>query len=323
MGIDWSRIKTLDDIMAMGDEELFDFAPEYDADLSFKIVEELSPEDREDAEFWAQYRRGLMLLTGPPGQGKDMLAHMLGYKFKRYFGMRVISDTRPRKLFGAYIPFSGDFLVEQLDRAMEIATGHVKLHELPAKMPKTEEEVEYIEYLENENARLRKFVPYVTDDGQWISSRGEVFIRKAIWLLNEFGSRYMYKREPHQPIKRTLLKCFTIWRHLQSLIVGIGTERSDFDPSCFPKVTCEVKMQRLLTLGVDGKPSNRLLFGAMLYPLRYVAATGELMMTGKAVPLLIDGDEPRQCLCGYAWKDLFNTDNAVAFEPPKSMRRKQ
>ena len=72
-----------------------------------------------------------------------------------------------------------------------------------------------------------------------------------------------------------------------------------------------------------GKPSKRLMFGAMLYPLRYVAATGELMVSGKPIPLTIDGDAPRDCLCGAAWKDLYNTDNAVAFEPPKSLRRKQ
>lgn len=312
--IDWTQIRTIDDVMALSEDVLYDSAPEYDAVKSFMISDKLNDEEYADALFWSDYRRGLMLLTGPPGQGKDMLAHMISWKFKKYFDMRAISDTRPRKIFGSYIPFSKEFLVEQLDRAMEVATGQVKLYELPTKKPKTEEEEETIEYLKRENEKLLKFKPYVTGDGRWISSRGEVFIRKAIWLLNEFGSRYMYKKEPNAPITRTLLKTFTIWRHLQSLIIGIGTERSDFNPQCFEKVTCEVRMQRL--------SRGRLIFGAILYPLRYVGATGELIVSGKPIPIKIDGELPRECLRGYAWKDLYNTDNAVSFEPPKSMRRR-
>lgn len=323
MTIDWSKIRTIDDIMTLDEEQLYDNAPGYDADSSYQISKSLTPEEQEDAEFWKQYRRGLMLVTGPPGQGKDMFAHMVAYKFKRYFGVKAILDTRPRKLFGASIPFSNDFLVDQLDRLYEVATGQVKLYDIPSRKPKTEEEEENIRKIERANEVLRNFRPQKTDDGRWISSRGEVFIRKAVWLLNEFGSRYMYKKEPNQPITRTLLKTFTFWRHLQSLIIGIGTERSDFVPDCFEKVTCEVRMQRLTML--DGKmlKQNRLVFGAMIYPLRYISSMGELTVTGKPVPLVIDGDAPRDCLCGYAWKDLFNTDNAVGFEPPKSMRRKQ
>lgn len=302
MGIDWSQIRTIDDVMALGEDDLYDFAPEYDADAVYRLADGLTDEEKDDAEFWKQYRRGLMLVTGPPGQGKDLFLHMLAYKMKRYFMMNAILDSKPRKLFGTYIPFSQEFLVEQLDRLMEVSTGVVK-------------------DFDPENPPLVK--PHVERDGRWISSRGEVFIRRAVWGLNEFGSRYMYRREPHQPIKRALLKTFTIWRHLQSLIIGVGTEREDIDGSCFPKVTCEVRMQRLSVL--DGRILNpeRLVFGAMIYPLRYVSATGELMVSGKPQPLVIDADVPKDCLSGYAWKDLFNTDNAVGFEPPKSMRRKR
>lgn len=323
MGIDWSKIRTIDDVKSLGEDELFDLTKEYDAESAFRISEGLAEEEREDAEFWSRFRRGVMLVTGPPGQGKDMFAHMLAFKFKRYFSMRAISDTKPRKDFGEYIPFSTDFLVDQLDRVMEVSTGHVKLLELPKGKPKTEDDFLQMEEIEAENERLSLFIPHVTDDGEWVSSRGVVFIRRAVWLLNEFGSRYMYKKEPNAPITRVLLKTFTIWRHLQSLIIGLGTEREDFNPQCFPKVTCEVRLQRLSSLGRRILHPKRLVFGAMIYPLRYVGATGELMVSGRPIPLIIDGDKPRDCLYGKAWKDLFNTDNAVGFEPPKSLRRKQ
>lgn len=316
--IDWAQIKTLDDLLKIDEDELYDSSPEYDADAAFTINPALTPDERKDAEFWDQFRRGVMLVTGPPGQGKDMFSHMLAYKFKRYFSMRAVVDTRPRKLFGTYIPFDKDFLVENLDRALEMERGVPELIAIPTKRERGQSEDEfesYIEWAERENEKLRAFRPYITDEGHWMTSRGEVFIRKAVMLLNEFGSKYMYKKEPNKPISRELLKMFTIWRHLQSLVIGIGTEREDFNRDCFPKVTAEVKMFRI--------SKRRLLFGAMIYPLRYVGATGELMVAGKPVPLVIDGEKPQDCLGGSAWKDIYNTDNAVAFEPAKSMRRKQ
>ena len=296
--IDWSKIRTIDDIFKQSDEELYDEAPSVD-ELPLYINPNLTEQEYEDAFFWKDYTRGIMLVTGMPGQGKGMFVHMLAYKQRKYFGKTVISDTRPRKVFGPYIPFNQDMLVEQLDRMTEVATGVIKDYD-----PENPPEVR----------------PHVTSDGQWISSRGDVFMRNSVQLLDEFGSRYMYIREPQSPIQRTLLREFTVWRHLRTIILGIGTEKSDFSPRCYPKVTCEVRIERIM--------ANRLVFGAKLYPLRYISSVGELEISGRPVKLPLDGELPRigtgicEELGELAWKDLYNTDNAVALEPPKSMRRK-
>ncbi len=363
--------------MNLDESVLFDSSPLFDPNEAYKLCDGLTEEEKEDAAFWKKYMRGIMLLMSPPGQGKDMFLHMLAYKAKRYWGRTIILDTRPRPLFGKYVPFSEPFMVEQLDRINEVAKGHVKSEEesaelavnrllrilaLPTNMgnlevlnrevdllpdpyshtqllpdKKYEQILSQVELPSNIVDKLRSSAvrgllvcgaftkPYVAPDGRWISSRGEVFMRKSVMGLNEFGSRYMYKRDPNQPIKKTLIKFFSFWRHLHTLIIGVGTDRDKIDPSCFPDVTCEARCERALVLDKRGKPMERLKFRVTLYPMRFIAATGELMMvdndSGPDV-IIIDGDKSRECLNGKAWKDLFNTAAPVGFEPPKSMRQR-
>lgn len=308
--VDWSKIKSLDDLSQLSDDELYDTSRDGGI-ANYPLMPGLTDEEKEDAEFWRDYLRGIMLITGMPGQGKGMFAHMLAFKLKRYFGLTVVSDTRPRPLFGKNVPFSHDFLVNQLDRMFEVATGRIR----EVGKPKKDDDGDEIDW---EAPNL--ISPHVADDGKWISSQGEVFIRRAIWLLDEFGSKYMNRREPNNPIHRTLLfKIFPIWRHLESIIVGMATEKDDLDPRCEPKLTTEVRCTRLI---VPDNP-ERLVFGITLYPLRYVSSVGELEYVGQKIRILLDGDEPRDCLGGKSWKDLYNTKQAVAIEAPNSLRNKR
>lgn len=303
--VDWDKIKTLDDLWSIPEDELYDQAPDFDAESDYILMPGLTTEEIDDAMFWKDFLKGIALLTGGPGQGKGMLMHMIAYKLKKYFGKVVVSDTRPRQLFGQYVPFDEAMLVDQLDRMWEVATGQVK-------NPQKDEEG---------NEIPPHIKPHVTSNGRWVSSRGDVFLRRSIIMLDEFA-RYMHRREPHLPIKRQLLKMFTIWRHLRCIILGVGTERADFDSSCFPKVTCEIRTTRIIR-------SNRLLFKVTIYPLRFIRATGELEVEGKPIGLILDGDMPRSgtgiCeeLGTKGWKDIYNTDNAIAMEPPKSMRKRK
>lgn len=303
--VDWDKIKTLDDLWMIDEDELYDQSVDYDPQLDYILTPGLTVEEIEDAMFWKDFIKGIVLLTGGPGQGKGMLMHMMAYKFKKYFGKTVVSDTRPRRPFGAYVPFSEEMLVDQLDRMWEVATGQIK-------NPQKDEEGNIIPPLVK---------PHTTPDGRWVSSRGDVFLRRSITMLDEFA-RYMHRREPHLPIKRQLLKMFTVWRHLRCIILGIGTERADFDAACFPKVTCEIRTTRIIK-------SDRLMFKVTIYPLRFIRSIGELEVEAKPIGLILEGDRPRagtgicEELGAMAWKDLFNTDNAIAMEPPKSMRKRR
>jgi hypothetical protein len=126
--------------------------------------------------------------------------------------------------------------------------------------------------------------------------------------------------EFNNPIHRTILfKIFPIWRHLQSIIIGMATEKDDLDRRCEPKLTTEIRCSRLV---VPDDP-ERLVFKVKLHPLRYVSSVGEIEYTGQKQIMVLDGDEPRDCLGGKAWKDLYNTRQAIAVEAPNSMRKRR
>jgi len=294
--IDWAKIKSVEDIKDIDYDILYDTAPIVDTEGLYKLNDGLEDWEKEDAEFWQPVFRGLILVTGDAGQGKDTLLHHLMFKAKRYYNRTVISDTRPRPSFGFYIPFSQGFFEEQLIRMNEVATGTI------------------YEY-DSDNPPLVR--PHVTPDGKWISSRGEVFFRRAVVGLNEFGSRYMYRREPHQPIKRALLKLFNFWRHMQCVIFGVTISKDECDPSCYDKVSCEIRCFRA--------DDRRLVFGYDILPFKYISSTGELQYVkrGGKKRAYIVADEPVDALGGLCWKDIFNTDNAVGFEVPKGMRSKK
>lgn len=351
--VDWTKIKSVNDIQDIADAELFDESVE-DLNVYYTLNPNLSDEEIEDAMFWKDYLRGIILIDGMPGQGKGMLAHMIAYKFKRYFGLTVITDTRPRKLFGNCLPFSQSFLLDQLERMEEVANPRrIKVYDSSLFIGDVDELtyderriVELIKgnplaapYIANElsmglnsvEKRLDKLLsedvvseheelPHVTEDGRWVSSKGEVLMRKAVWLLDEFGSKYMNRREPNNPIHRTLLfQIFPIWRHLDVVIIGMATEKEDLDQRCYPKLTTEIRCTRLL----DEANLAHLLFGYKIYPLRYISSVGELEYTGNMQRMIIDGDEPKAFLGGACWKDLYNTKQAIGVQAPPGLRRRQ
>ena len=333
-------MKTRDDL-----NKLSTNVPLYDdsdiGEMHLTINPNLSEWEMEDALFWRDYARGIILINGREGQGKGMLAHMMAFKFNRYYGLQVVSDTHPRPLFGeligGYAPFSEGFLVDQMDRMTEVATGqiirdyeiweceecgtrrefkigkngHHKCQSCGGVMGLAKEPVDIVK-------------PHITSDGKWISSRGEVFINNAVWILDEFGSKYMNRRNPHRPIQRTLLfDVFPTWRHLGCVILGLTTDSDDLDHRYEPKLTAEIRCTRMIVEDKHGRVDpDRLVFRCNIYPKRYVGR-GEYGFIGRKQTYILIGDEPEEMLGGKCWKDIYNTHQPIAIQAPKSMRRGQ
>ena len=76
-----------------------------------------------------------------------------------------------------------------------------------------------------------------------------------------------------------------------------------------------------------GKPMTRGqvgLFGVIMKPKRYVEGKGVLIESGKPIIFSLDGQQPRDLIDGeHGWKDLYNTDQATAFNVSKGLRREQ
>lgn len=291
MPIDWKTIKKPSDIDKIKKEDLFDEYDSYSGGSTPPINPKLPDDDIEAAFQWLTVIPdliGICLVIGEEGSGKTMLAHVLGYDSKYLFNKLVVLDRSPRPLFGRYVPFSTEFLQEQLARLDDMVTNNGRV------MP----------------------------DGRWVCSRGDVLIRRATIVMDEFGSRWMSRLDsPMIEPKKSLLKLFPLNRHLQALFLGVGTQLNDFDRHCFPHVDYIIQCTRVDPPPYDQEGSNIQIVGR-IQKVKYRQDRDEFMPVGTPSIIAIEGSKPRHYLKGEAYKSLFHTDNVQAFPVSKSMKVK-
>ena len=288
--IDWSKIRKPADLDALPDNVLFDKYETYAGGSSPIIRDDLPDEDVDAAMKWLTIipdMIGVCLVIGEEGSGKTMFAHALGYDAKYLFtNKRAILDRPPRPLFGRYIPFSTEFLKEELARLQDMAGGNGK----------------------------------VTKDGRWISTRGEVFMRHSVMVLDEFGGRHMGRlTPPNIEPKKSLLSLLSLNRHLQCLFLGVGTELADFDRHFFPHTDYIVTCTRFDPPPYDKEGSNIQIAGRF-QKVRFNRDRDGFDPVGEPAYIIINGSQPRDYLDGYAYKDIYHTDNIQA---PTISRRMQ
>lgn len=312
--IDWSRIRTIEDVLHLDEHLLFDDAEMVQPLDMLKLNPNLTEEEIEDAFFWKDYVRGLMLVTGEPGAGKGIFAHMICKKMNYYFNKVVILDTRPRACFGNYIPFSDEMLGEQVDRMSAIETGHgtVTDNKWIAHIVREEK------VIDPDTGKTRR------GEKKTIEYDGEVFLRNSAIMLDEFGNKYMSRlSSPTLSIKQVLLKLFNFWRHMHCLMIGVGVSLEDFDRKCLDKAIWEARCVKVRNATEHEDDPDAIIIGVYLTPIKYNPIKDELTKAGGTTMLRINASEPKHILEGLAWKDIFNTDNAQGFELPSKMRRKQ
>lgn len=283
------EVRTVRDLLLVEDADLYDETPGHE-ESRLKLRDGLSAIEEKDARFWLPYMKGLMLVSGPPGSGKGVFGHMLTWKAKRYYeGKLAMLDTKPRRLFGLYHPFTREVLVEQLMR-IEDAMGWKVLSEKGSE-----------DYLEVES-----------DVSLGDVSSGYIFLKNAIVLLDEFHS-YMDRRV-RRPMGHAIGDLFKIWRHLNMLVIGMTTEEGDLDyKRCIRAVTsfarCRVSIK------------NPDVFVVTLKKVKFDGSG--LRQTGKKVTITINGARAREALGGLRYYDLFNSYNLQRVEIPKSLLKEQ
>jgi hypothetical protein len=304
--IDWTKIKSMEDVLALDENLLFDDSKALLPSDMLQLNTNLTEEEVEDAFFWKDYNRGKILITGEPGSGKGITAHMIAYKMKYYYGKTAIIDTRPRKKFGNYVPFSPDFLEEQIARMKLIEEGCGKVlndGRWIAFEPRTEED----------------------DNRNRDKVRGEVFMRNSVMLLDEYGNKYMPRLQPNIRISQDLLKLDNFWRHMHCLTLGVGVSLTDFNRKAIDKSVWEAKCVRMSNKWKirNNTDINDIVIGVYLSAVKYNPATDDLTKASDVTGLVINASQPKNCLGGLCWKDIFNTDNAQGFESSLSRRKKQ
>ena len=250
--------------------ELFDDEDAYASD-AHELNDGLLPHEIEDAARIAAISRGVMLVTGMPGAGKDLFSNILSYKIKKYFtGRHVVRDERPRSLFGIYTPFNEDMLLEDAKRMEQVAKGEGAHKQMEDKTTGTADQL-------------------IRQRGRWNTKGGEVLLQNSVQYYSEFW-RYLHNRRPFNPMGIMLGGVLKIWRHLDTLIIGVCQQLHELDKySCQPYATYEVRCSWSSTRQYTGRYQLR--------KVRYISSTGVFEMgSSKPTTIWLDGNKPRPVL---------------------------
>ena len=243
--------------------ELYDNKVGYEDETGVKLAPGLTPAERKQASIIYNLFNGLWgvcLIVGVPGTGKDLFSNIIAHKIKKFFPWkRILRDEMPRELFGSYDGlFSDTVLADDLARMKEVARG------IDTK---------------NYGDALEK----AADD--WVTEKGQVMLKNSLLYLTEYW-RYCYKREPHNPMNRTMGGIHKEKRHLDVLILGTVQQVEDLDRfTCLPFVDWQVTCTR--------SARNKTEFVYYVQPTQYDKRMEKLALIGRPYTMVFDAGKPR------------------------------
>lgn len=266
-----SRIRKLSDLpelpesdMDILDDNLFDESAGYEDDTGIKLAPGLSQQERRQAtliyrlfnELW-----GLCIIRGDPGAGKDTFLNWFLYTCKRFFpDKRILRDEKPRKLFG---PYDGLFNEERIKKDLDqlrASTKGVSIGQMDAALE-------------------------AAADVWAESSRAKALLQNSIVGLTEFW-KYVYNREPHKPINKTMGGIHKMKRHFPTLIVGCTQLESDLD-----KKTCKPFIDWRVTCTRSQRDTTRYTF--ILEKVKYDRRMDMIIPVGRPFAIPVDAGKPR------------------------------
>ena len=244
-------------------EDFFDYEPGYDDNSSLHIKENIPEWQYEEAvRYFALFQElwGLVLISGERGFGKDLLLNYLAWITYRSFDKKLLRDEKPRELFGLYDGiFNEEVLSDQINKMNAEAKGLKTWTEKDELMSRIAEE----------------FV---------MSKEAQDLFSNSILALTEYW-KYVYKREPHKPMNKTMGAIHKMLRHYPSIIFGSIQIISDLDKyTCHPFINYEIRANRSQT--------NRTGFIYMVYKCKYHQTSGVNISPYPIDVIKLDGARP-------------------------------
>ena len=231
-----------------------------------KLPSNLSPEDAYRARLLYNLFNGLWglnIVAGDPGSGKDTYGNYITNRMKTYFPWkRILRDERPRPLYGEYAGlFNEEVLHEDLARMKEVALGTTSM-------------------------QIDKVMERAADS--WVAKKGVVLLKNSIVYLTEYW-RYVPRREPHNPMNKTMGAIHKEKRHLDSLTIGTTQLVAELDrKTCLPWVDWRTTCTRSRV--------NKTRFTYFVERVRYDKRMDLLIPVSKPFSISIDAGKPRSYL---------------------------
>jgi hypothetical protein len=249
-----------------------------------ELAECLTETEYKLAPKYAGLRRGMMVVTGPPGAGKGVFFNHLSWQDRRMFkGTKVLLDYKPRALFdlnsedNRYFPFDADFMVNEMTK-MAKKSGMVVIED---------EDDEQDEWSDRKRKKLsQKELTRNTKSvaKKWIEEN-DVLLQNGILGLDEF-KKYCHNRNPMNKVGVLIGHLVAVWRHLDLLICGMCPFIHEIDAySILPYMSHEIRMSS----GGAYAPTT---YFADFYRKKSVTSHGVVNVEGRPIRIRIDGAEP-------------------------------
>jgi len=253
--------------------ELYDESVGYDDEVGVKFAPDLSALDkrravllyrlftppREVSGLW-----GLCVVYGKPGSGKDLFGNYLSHTIKRYFPWkRILRDEPPKGLFGPYGGLFNEEVLQDDFSRMRMATKGLKLKESGLALEK--------------------------EADVWVQGAGEIMLKNSLLYLSDTLWNRCNKREPHNPMNKTMGAIFKVYRHLDCFTLATIQTTDDLD-----RFTVKPYINWMVTC----TKSSHNVTGFVFYIQRvtYDKRMDVLMPIGRPFPLPVDAGKPRSFL---------------------------
>lgn len=263
------------------------YAEDEDDMGDFPLREGLTWRVKKEAAQLRTISRGVMLVTGDPGGGKDLFGVSVCARQKYLFGRHALLDFLPKRAFGEYTLFNMPVMLREINKMAKLAG------------------VEGIEG-SKDSEEVDQFVEEATK--HWaLEGEGEVLLKNSILYLQEL-KRYCYNREPHRRVNKFIGAINSVWRHLDLLVIGSHVLEHEIDRYTYLsyakiRAHCTWCVSRPYTTEV------RIRRGA------FASGDNVFVVEGRPLTIYVDGNMPRDWLNGKKFFDLYKSKSYVNLRP--------
>lgn len=255
------------------------FVEDDDDMMDFVIKGDVSYRVRKQLEELRAIARGVMMVNGKPGGGKDVFAVSTACVLKHFTDRPALLDFVPRRAFGEYTLVNMRTIIAMVK---EIAKAW---------------SVEGIEGSEDKK-ELAQFMEEATV--KWLlEGEGWDIFHRAVYYISEL-KKVAYNRNPNCRSNKFLGTLCTVWRHLDMLLMGTHVKPNEIDIKAF--------LEYVQLNAVCRQTMTEHLFKVTVHRTMYAGA--DFVLSDVALrPLVfwVNGNEPRDFLEGKRFYDLYKT----------------
>lgn len=263
----------------------------------FPLRDGLTWKQKKDAEFLYTVSRGVMLVTGEPGGGKDLFSTGISALNKAYFGRRILLDFLPKVAFGEYVPFNVHVMIREINKMAKMAgIDFIGLNETS------------VDHIGLDKASEEKANKIGDMTQEWATSgEGEALLQGAVLYLSEL-KRYCHNRNPHNPVNKFVGAICSQWRHLDLLIIGTHIFANEIDVKGFLQyVTHRARCTWSMTRPDTSK--------VVIDRGKFIVGTNVYDVEGKPVVYYVNGNKPLDILDGKKIYDMYVTKSKTNLKP--------